>query len=225
MSKAKEIEGFNRLSRNYQLLSSITFGSTILKSQFHYLSSVPTPTSILVIGGGTGELLVELMEQYPNSQIDWCDYSIEMINKAKGKLSSNNSHQVNFINEDILNFENLKQYELICSMFVLDCFIEDDLEILIKRLKIFSNKATYIIITDFNIPQKLIPKIIAKLVVSFLYLVFNRFYHLRNQTLMDYEKEFKKYGFKSLESKSFINGIIKSTIYSLDHKKTPHLKR
>jgi ubiquinone/menaquinone biosynthesis C-methylase UbiE len=105
---------YDNIARVYDLLSRVIFGRHIEQAQVCMLEYVPSGSSILIVGGGTGWILEKLSDQYPHGlQIDYVEISAEMI-----VLSEKRNHKenvVNFINKPIEEFISDKSYDVIIT--------------------------------------------------------------------------------------------------------------
>ena len=145
MSLSKQIKGFDRLSGVYDILGLICFGNTLNQSQYYFLNKIPSVDQILVVGGGTGSLLIKLLDIFPTAHITWVDISPKMIEKTKARVKEvypSQVDQINFIN-GILSDSYDKKFDLICCMYILDCFNESSLDNFITLIKHYSEEKSW----------------------------------------------------------------------------------
>ena len=83
INESKISSGFDFLSNKYDFLLSITFGKSIHRSQTHFLPEISAVQSVLLVGGGTGKLLVDVLDNCPKAQIQYVDISPLMIKRSK----------------------------------------------------------------------------------------------------------------------------------------------
>src|SRR6478752_4223935 len=81
-------KGFDRLAPFYDLMLKVSSGNSILKSQTILLESLPPLNKVLILGGGTGSFLIELLEQKNISAIVYVDRSEKMILETKKKIEN-----------------------------------------------------------------------------------------------------------------------------------------
>ena len=93
----KALDGFNSVSGYYDTLKRIVFGNAILASQLHFLPRVSQATNILILGGGTGEMLVPLVRGNPGSRIWYVEASSGMISIARRAMTPRQKLNVRFI--------------------------------------------------------------------------------------------------------------------------------
>ena len=196
--------GFDRLASSYDFLLNLTFGRSVNASQTVFLPE-NAPQTVLVIGGGTGKLLVELCRLYPDAQITWCDISAKMIEKTKTRITD--ADNITFIHGTIDDLSE-QRFDLICTMYLLDCFKDDDLKAFIGRLKAYSHSDSTLIMADFAIPDGLFLGSICRIIVFFMYLFFYLTTGLSVWTLNDFHAHLMEGGLKAKNSRHFLSGFI-----------------
>lgn len=109
------------------------------------ISVLPPAKEILIVGGGTGNMLTRFTHHFPDSNITFLDISEAMIALAKKK-----SNRVTFIREDFFHFEPKGTYDLVFYPFFLDHFSEDTLSQIAERSHSFLKKNGMVAIVDFH---------------------------------------------------------------------------
>src|SRR4051812_8308924 len=74
---------FDHIARYYNILSIIVFGNAIHKAQTQFLDRIPDGSSVLIIGGGSGKFLREMLIKRRFNKILYVEYSAEMIRLSK----------------------------------------------------------------------------------------------------------------------------------------------
>ena len=86
----------------YDLLSHLVFGNSISQALLFLVTAIPANSSVLIIGGGTGQILEEISKKYISGlQITYVEISKKMISLSKKRSTGNNL--VVFINQSILD--------------------------------------------------------------------------------------------------------------------------
>src|SRR5687768_3937740 len=80
--------GFDILAPFYDLLARCFFGKSIRNSQLATLAFIPEDAVIVIIGGGTGWFLKELMATIKARKVVYIDSSEKMIALSKQKMAS-----------------------------------------------------------------------------------------------------------------------------------------
>ena len=119
---------FDRLAPFYDNLKKLIFQSALGKAASCFIADIPLNSQILIIGGGTGALLMHFKKTHT---ITYIEQSGKMLSAAKKRPTE---AYVEFICEDIIHYELQKEYDCIITPFVLDCFQEEQLKHLMSKL-------------------------------------------------------------------------------------------
>ncbi|WKK75918.2 class I SAM-dependent methyltransferase [Marivirga salinae] len=193
---------FNRIAFLYDFLKRLIFSQQLEKAGKYFLDTIPSSSKILIIGGGTGEILKNFNSSH---HITYLELSEVMIRKAK-KVNSNS--RIEFVQADILEWTTNDKFDYVISPFILDCFDEMQLDQIFSGLKNLLNKEGSWIQTDFY------PKNRGhKLLINIMYLFFNWATNLKVKKLADFDSLFKKYNFIFKRKALFYHSMVESRIY------------
>ncbi len=201
--------GYSRIAKIYDQLARLVFGEAILRSQIIFFNQLEQCQDILVVGGGTGLWLNDLLNQFPHLKITFLDSSPEMICLAKEKLKSD--YSVNFICSSIELFSTEERYDAVLLFYFLDLFEENDLKRTLVTIKRKLKLNSLWLVTDF-----VNERIWHRVMLGSMYLFFRVTTGLRNQQLPDWSTELKKSGLLKQNERSFYRGFIRSAVYQLD---------
>ena len=204
MSKIQS-KGYNFIAPFYDDGVGLLFGKGIFDAQIHFLSKIPARSQVLILGGGSGWLLVELFKQVSEAHVCYIDASEKMIELAKEKTNE----RVEFIcgtEKDIPN----RKFDFIITNFYLDGFSYPTLIQTIQHIAQFLNENGKWIATDFVVTGKKKHAII----LWATHLFFRILVKHPNKRLVDWQKAFNKAEFKQEEIASFNQGFILTVIYS-----------
>ena len=191
MNEIRKKRGFDFLSFFYDFSSRLFFGGYLFKSQVHFLPQLKKCDSVLIFGGGTGKILIELLKKDIGSHYTYVDISPTMISKTKKRIEKFSTvGNVNFIEGSYKNIPSDKKFDLIITPYVLDCFSEKELTTAMNTLDSRLNKGGEWLFTDFNVPQNSPMKTVAGMITRTLYFFFNMICGLGVTKLPDFEKEF-----------------------------------
>ena len=115
----KVATGFDRLAPVYKVLARIIFGKTLQHAQEYLLTSVKSGDHILILRGGSVEVLKSLLSQQPHVAVDYIDISSKMIQLARKQTKS--ASNVNFIIGTEQNIPG-RTYTIVITNFYLDLF-------------------------------------------------------------------------------------------------------
>lgn len=193
---------FNRIAGVYEFLKRLVFAKQIEKASNYFLDQIPSNARILIIGGGAGKILEKFK---PAHYITYLELSEAMILRAK-RVKSEAS--INFIQADILEWTTDNKFDLIITPFVLDCFTEDQLNLIFPKLDKMLFKDGKWIQTDFY------PKNFGhRLLIKSMYAFFNLTADLKVKELVDFDTVFKKHDFIFKRKALFYHSMVESKIY------------
>ena len=199
---------YNFIAPFYKLLSRIVFGKSLEKGSSHFFARIKKEDSVLIIGGGNGEILKPLFFICPVASISYCELSNKMIGLAN-KKNPFPKEQITFLEQDAFDLEDF-QYDWIVLPFFLDQFNEVKCVHLLKSIKENSKPSSKILFTDMN------KKGISRGLLSFMYFFFKMTTGLKNKELPDFDKVFLESGWEMEEEELFGNGRVVSRVYKKD---------
>ncbi|HET9054496.1 MAG TPA: class I SAM-dependent methyltransferase, partial [Cyclobacteriaceae bacterium] len=129
----------------YACLSRIVFGKTIERAQHHFLNLIKPHDQVLILGGGSGDLLRTLLKLQPHITVDYIDISPRMIALAKQKTPE--TAPVNFIVGSADNIPGT--YSVVITNFYLDLFSTETLKRIIGKIKCHVQPDGRWLVTDF----------------------------------------------------------------------------
>src|SRR6478609_400317 len=198
--------GYNRIAGIYDGLARIVFGKSMVQSQTIFLDQLQNCKSILVLGGGTGWWLNDLLKKYPEIQITFVETSIKMISIAKKGLKFNN--RVEFVYGSVESLSAKKRFDAVVLYYFVDLFDELILNNVIKEIeRRLKPEATWLA-TDF-IEEKKWHTVFLKVMYTF----FNYTTDLKTKSLPDWRKVLQINGLRIIEQQSFYLGFILSVAY------------
>jgi tRNA (cmo5U34)-methyltransferase len=200
------LNGFDRIAFIYDFLARIVFGQSIVDSQRYFLNKIQNGSKILILGGGTGWLLADLMKLKPDCKVWYIEASEKMIALARNKVGS--SHSIHFIHGTEESIPEIK-FEVVITNFYLDLFSNRQLEHLVKNLQSVLKTSSSWIVTDFVNDKKWWQPVILRI----MYFFFRITCGLKIKQLPEWDQLIARKGTKEVESKSFYRGFIKTVLY------------
>ncbi len=77
---------FDWIAPYYDWLTRLVFGRSIRRAQRHFLGQIPPGARVLVVGGGTGWLLVDLLKRPAVTHVTYLEASAVMLRLAQQKV-------------------------------------------------------------------------------------------------------------------------------------------
>jgi tRNA (cmo5U34)-methyltransferase len=131
-----ELNKFDRIARIYDSLACLVFGKAWRNAQTCFLNQIEQESKILILGGGTGFWIPELMERNPRCKIWYVEASEVMILKAQ--KHARDQSRISFIHSDEMPNVDF-QFDVVVTFFFLDMFEERSLkhrcELILKALR------------------------------------------------------------------------------------------
>ncbi|ADR21712.1 hypothetical protein MATR_06550 [Marivirga tractuosa] len=193
---------FDQVAGIYDFLKRVVFGNRIDDATSCFLKEIPPNARVLIIGGGTGEILKKFKSSH---EITYLELSEAMILKAKTVVST---ASVDFIQGDVLKWIPKHDFDYIMTPFVLDCFTATGLDLLLDRLKKSLKKEGKWIQTDFYPKNRM-----QKLLIKIMYVFFKLTANLNIDELVDFDSHFEKHQFNLKRKALFYHSMIESKIY------------
>lgn len=199
---------YNNSAWFYDKLSKVIYGKALVRAQVYLLPFIPPKSNILLIGGGTGWILEEITKVHPSGmQITYVEVAVNMMKLSEKRNTGGN--QVRFINEAIENVRLSDDYGVIITPFLFDNFTEENFQKIFNHIHNGLKPGGIWLNTDFYLTGKWWQKVLLKSMLLFFRIVCG----IEAKKLPDISGNFLKYGYTSIESKTFFGDFILSTVY------------
>jgi tRNA (cmo5U34)-methyltransferase len=201
-----KLNGFDRIAFTYDFLAKFVFGKSIVDSQKHFLNKIEDNSKVLILGGGSGWLLAELLKNRPNCKVCYIEASEKMLALSKGKIDT--GYAIQFIHGTEQDIPVTTKYDVVISNFYLDMFANHQLENVVNKIKLSLNTGTIWIVTDF-VNEKWWHSTMLKV----MYWFFRIACGLETQQLPEWNKSMDKADLKEIELRFFYKGFIKTALF------------
>ncbi|MEM6641724.1 MAG: class I SAM-dependent methyltransferase [Bacteroidota bacterium] len=192
---------FDHIAPAYDILSKAVFGGAILTSQLTFLDRLAQNDAVLIVGGGTGELISYLP---PVSRVDFVEKSARMLKRARKRRTQN---AIRFFERDFFEFEPTTKYDAILCPFFLDCFDQEGLGKVLGLIQRYLKSAGHLFVQDFD--SDTLPPVINRL----LHLFFRLTVRLEASTLLNIQENIFAHNFSLLEQKEMHQKMIFTSVY------------
>ena len=194
---------FDLIAPFYDALATLVFGKAIRKSQAHYLDLIPNQARVLILGGGTGWILLEISNQ--SLHIDYLDQSEKMLSKAKQRKALFSA--IRFIqgNEDTIAGQS---YDVVITPFVLDVCNDTQLPMMVEKIKRAIHKNGHWLCIDFNCYDTSLKARCLDILMRYFFRITTG---LKLNALLPYFEAIKQTDFKEISSTSFYGNFIQAT--------------
>ncbi len=201
--------GFDKIAPLYDALATMVFGDAIRKSELYFLSEVRKAGRVLILGGGTGRLLPDLLTTNPHCEIWYVDSSSAMIRIAKSNVTDFPNARIHFIQGTQAQIPLGVQYHAVIANFYFDLFSTPTLKQSLEEIHHALLPDGKLLVADFtknNLWWQ------AALLV-FMYFFFRCFCDIEATELPDWQRQLAGHNFKLKSSREFYGNFIKSAVY------------
>lgn len=199
---------YNNAAWFYDRLSRVVYGRALIEAQVYLLQYIQPGSTILIVGGGTGWILEDIAHIHPSGlQITYVEVSEQMI--AISRKRNIGSNKVIYINDAIENVNGPLRFDMIITPFLFDNFTAEKLESVFFTMHLLLKSNGLWLNADFQLTGKWWQHILLKSMLLF----FRALCGVESTHLPDFEKLFNRYGYETLDDKSFFGEFVVSNVY------------
>jgi ubiquinone/menaquinone biosynthesis C-methylase UbiE len=196
---------YDKIAKNYDLISRLVFGKALVEAQVCLLKYVSEGSRILIVGGGTGWILEEFAKVHSQGlKIDYIESSAKMITLSKQR--NYGANEINFINFAVEHYTTEEKYDVIMTPFFFDNFRLDKCREIFTKLDSFLKNDGVWLYVDFVYDEnngQLWQKILLKL----MYFFFRVTTRIETQELISMNQFFDPLYYKMAEISHYHNFI------------------
>jgi SAM-dependent methyltransferase len=205
---------FDAIAPWYRSLEWIAFGDQLQRCRVACLGEIRAPRRALIVGEGNGRFLCELLRVHPTVEVDCLDASERMLRLAHKRVeqtSLDRATRVRFIHDDIMSWTPpAPRYDLIVTHFVLDCFRETELVLIIMKLATAATEDATWLLADFCIPVGGFARARARVWLTLMYGFFRATAGIEATGLIDPAPFLQAHGFALTTQHQFKGAMLKS---------------
>jgi ubiquinone/menaquinone biosynthesis C-methylase UbiE len=213
---------FNRLARVYRWLEWFTFGPILWQCRCAYLVEMKNRQAALVIGDGDGRFTAQLLKQNPHIAIDAVDASESMLHRLKQHAGPNADR----VHTHLADARQLhlapRKFDLVATHFFLDCLTTVEVESLAKRLRETMTSDAVWVVSEFAIPDNWYGRLIARPLVTALYLAFGFLTGLTIRELPAHHEALQRAGLVLTRQRKRVWGLLVSELWEPTPVANPH---
>jgi tRNA (cmo5U34)-methyltransferase len=152
---APPLRGFDRVAWCYDVLASLVFGPAQRRAQRAALDHLPATAAprVLILGGGTGWVLTEVLRRRPQATVLYLDASPNMLARARKRLAQacpQAQAQVEFRHGTQAALGPSEGFDVLITFFVLDCIALPELDEALARLRAAQRPGAPWLLVDFR---------------------------------------------------------------------------
>lgn len=154
-AKAPELlVGYDRIAWCYDALAGLVFGPALRNAQRAALAGLPAGAPhVLILGGGTGWVLTEVLRRQPAATVLYVEASTKMLARTRARLVREYPAvvaQVDFRHgtHDALRPD--ESFDAVVTFFVLDCIALPEIDGALARLRVAMRPGAPWLLADFR---------------------------------------------------------------------------
>ena len=199
---------YDRTAWFYERLSKLVFGQAQVKAQEFFLGRIPPKSNILIVGGGTGQILESFTRLHPSGlKITYVEISPKMM--ALSRKRNTGQNHVNYITAGIEEAHFTQMFNVVITAFLFDNFPQDILDNIFPIINAQLKPGAIWLNTDFQLTGPLWQK----LMLQSMYTFFRLFGAVKVNKLPNVKMQFEKHGYQLSAQKCFYGNFIKAKIY------------
>ncbi len=199
---------YDNASWFYERLSKLVFGNAQVNAQEYFLNLIPPRARILIIGGGTGQILESVAKLYPSGlHITYVEISANMMELSRKRNVAQN--EVIYITEDISQLSLTQEFDVIITAFLFDNFSTQEI------YKLFPNIHQRLVPNGLwlNTDFQLTGPIWQKVMLKSMYYFFKILNAVKVTQLPETEEVFTIYQYQLTAKKTFYRNFIIAKAY------------
>ncbi len=200
---------FDRIAPLYDKLVRFVFGKAVYQAQTRFLNEIDKEASVLILGGGTGWLLAELVSAKPRCKVVYIEASEKMLQMAQ-KAVAGSAQTVVFIHGTEREIPVGSSFDVIITHFYLDLFPDHLCRGVCRLIRSYCHAGSLWLACDFI---KITPW--HSLMLRLMYLFFRLTSDLKIIELPDWRKCIQESDFGEIDKQYFFKSFICTALYRL----------
>jgi ubiquinone/menaquinone biosynthesis C-methylase UbiE len=194
---------YDRTAWFYDALSRLVYGDTLIKAQIHLLHHIPANAHVLIIGGGTGQIVESIAQIHPTGlNITYVEISAKMIALAGKRNTGANS--IVFIAQPIENINSADKFDVIITAFLFDNYTDEVLKGTFPHISGMLKPGGLWLNTDFQLTGRWWQRVLLKGMYSF----FKLFSKIEASEVPDVKAYFEGLGYQLVEKGIFYRDFV-----------------
>jgi len=214
---------FDLVAPIYDGLATLVFGGAIKRSQIACLDQLENVESALVIGGGTGWILHELLTRTSVKRVLYVELSASMLEKSRRLVERSHPEWLSRVEFRCGTEESIEQsdlpFDLIVTNFFLACFNDANCTQMIQRLHRFMGPDGRWLFVDFQLPLFGPARLAAKALFKVMFTFFNLASDLESKGPPNYSLGFDPLKLRTLHDRRFYADMIRVKVLGQNRSK------
>lgn len=211
---AASLTGFDRVAWCYDALTRLVFGKALQKAQRAALAGLPPGAPhVLILGGGTGWVLTEVLRRRPNATVLYLEASPKMLGRAQTRLARQlpqAASQVEFRHGTQAALGPAERFDVLVTFFVLDCIATTEMDTALAQLRAAQRPEAPWLLADFRPASRGWRRLLLRAMYRFFRLTTG----LRADALVDFRRALGGLGLRPVSSSTFFAGAVEAVIFN-----------
>jgi ubiquinone/menaquinone biosynthesis C-methylase UbiE len=209
---------FQRVAPYYDFLARMVFGKSIHKAQRRYLTEIREGSQVLIVGGGTGWILKDLLH-LRNCQIIYLETASSMRKRAEQhyrklkKRFLSRGNEVIFVQGSVSALPADSAYDVVITFFLLDLYAPAAARQLMLALKARLNPNGLWLFSDFEKSPHWVKTLWQRPLIWLMYRFFRLTTNLQNDELPDFRQLFHSLAFREVKRAYYYGTFIRTVVY------------
>ncbi|MBU6122397.1 class I SAM-dependent methyltransferase [Hymenobacter siberiensis] len=209
----EKLVGFDRAAWFYDALAALVFGTSQQAAQRAALRGLPGGAPhVLILGGGTGWVLGEVLRRAPAATVLYLEASPRMLARARARLVREHPQavgRVEFRHGTQAALQPAERFGAIITFFVLDCVPLADLEAAVAQLRAAQGPGAPWLVADFRPARRGWRHWLLQSMYTFFWLTTG----LRAQEMPDLRTALGRLGLVAGHPQLFFGGAIEALVF------------
>ncbi|MFD2571875.1 class I SAM-dependent methyltransferase [Spirosoma soli] len=203
---------FDWVAPGYDALSSVVFGQKLRQAQILFIDKIPPGASILIVGGGTGWLLEQVLTRCQPGRMLYLETSAGMVNLASRRMVKKALvGTVEFRVGDETTLRPDEHFDVLITPFLLDLFTEATLQSqLIPKLLNALTKDGLWLVTDFVCTDIWWQKALVRTMIQFFRITAG----IETSQLVDWQRLLTEAGLTRTQRQPQVGGMVSAEVWS-----------
>lgn len=214
LPSAPPLTGFDRVAWCYDALAGLVFGPAQQRAQRAALAGLAAGAPrVLILGGGTGWVLLEVLRRRPLATVLYLEASPCMLGRARARLAREcpaAQEQVEFRHGTQAALRPTEQFDTVITFFVLDCIARPEIPAALVALRAAQRPGGTWLLADFRPARRGWRRVLLTLMYAFFRLTTG----LRADELPVLRPALARLGLRATDHGTFFGGAIEAVVFS-----------
>lgn len=207
---------FSLVAPIYDGLASLVFGGAIRRAQVQLLPALRDTRRALIIGGGTGWFLLELLDRTDVEHVLYVEKSEIMLDKSRALLEARAPQWASRVEFRLGTDESVTAqdgaFDLLVTNFFLDLFNDTNCAHMIEKLAAILSAGGRWLFVDFHTPEGGWQRTASDALYTVMYGFFALTSHIESRRPPNYQDTFERVGIQTEVEEQFYATMIRAKL-------------